>query len=264
MPLRRLLLSCLAIIAALPAAASPCGPFRVGLYEFGALYYRNAHGEWAGIDKDIIEELRRRTGCTLVASTESRVRIWTLLSQGKLDMTVSGIPTPEREKYARFIPYLATRNYVLLRQDAADKAHSMDEFLAHAELKVGAIRTFRHGPQYDAWLDKLRAQDRVRESVDYPTLLRVFSIGRVQAILNINTNWTPMLADATLAGQFRIADWAPRESVVGALVVSRSSVPADVADRFEHALRDMREDGTLRAIFGRHADARIADSMMLR
>jgi len=245
-------------------AAEPCGPYRVGMYEFGALYYRDADGSWAGIDKDVIEELRRRTGCLLHTSTESRIRIWTMLSQGKLDMSVSGIPTQEREQYARFIPYLATRNFVLLRPEAADKASTMHAFLANPELKVGVIRTFRHGASYDDWLNKLRRQDRVYEAVDYPTLLRLFTIGRVHAILNINTNWTPVLADASLAGRFRIADWAPRDSVVGALVLGRSRIPPEVAARFEKALRDMREDGTLRAIFGKHVDPRIADSMLLR
>jgi polar amino acid transport system substrate-binding protein len=245
-------------------AGEPCGPYRVGLYEFGALYYRDAHGDWAGIDKDIIEELRKRTGCLLHTSTESRVRIWSLLSQGKLDISTSGISTPERDEYARFIPYLATRNFVLLRAESADMAVSMDAFLSHPELKVGVIRTFRHGAQYDGWLDKLRSQDRVYETADYPTLLRLFTIGRVQAILNINTNWRPMLADSSLAGHFQIADWAPRETVVGSLVLSRSRIPPEVAQRFEKALHEMREDGTLRAIYGKHADPRVADSMMLR
>jgi len=41
-------------------------------------------------------------------------------------------------------------------------------------------------------------------------------------------------------------------------------VPPETAQRFDHALRAMRDGGTLRTICGRHVDTRIADSMMLR
>jgi ABC-type amino acid transport substrate-binding protein len=44
---------------------SGCGTIPLAYYENGALYYRNADGRYAGIDKDVVEEVARRTGCQI-------------------------------------------------------------------------------------------------------------------------------------------------------------------------------------------------------
>ena len=58
MLLRRTLAAVGACLAGSAAAAS-CGPYTVAMYEHGALYYRSGE-QWAGIDKDIVDELARR------------------------------------------------------------------------------------------------------------------------------------------------------------------------------------------------------------
>ena len=100
MLLRSILIALAACLAGSAAAAS-CGPYTVAMYQHGALYYRSGE-QWAGIDKDIVDELARRTGCELRMTRDSRIRIWTMLKEGTLDMTMSGISTPEREGFARF------------------------------------------------------------------------------------------------------------------------------------------------------------------
>ena len=102
--------------------ASGCGTIQLAYYENGALYYRNQDGSYSGIDKDVVEEVARRSGCHFNTVLESRIRIWTQLSNGTLAMSVSGIATPEREKTSRFIPYFATRNYALLHRNAPASA----------------------------------------------------------------------------------------------------------------------------------------------
>ena len=107
---RTLLALCGALLcAAAPAAAEThsCGHLRSAFYEYGALYYQAADGRWTGIDKDVVDEVARRMGCTIEPSTDSRVRIWAGLSGGNLDMTVSAVATPEREKIGRMVPYLS-------------------------------------------------------------------------------------------------------------------------------------------------------------
>jgi polar amino acid transport system substrate-binding protein len=63
MLVRSMLLAVAACLAG-SAAAAPCGPYTVAMYGHGALYYRSGE-QWAGIDKDIVDELARRTGCEL-------------------------------------------------------------------------------------------------------------------------------------------------------------------------------------------------------
>ncbi|MDC8759796.1 substrate-binding periplasmic protein [Janthinobacterium fluminis] len=264
--LTRLILCCLLLGAGAEAAARQPGPagcaaISVAFYDHGALYYRSG-GAWSGIDKDLVTELGRRSGCRFRYLTDSRVRIWAMIQTGTLDMSVSAIPTTERKKFARFVPYMATRNYVLLPKSLAVKVRSLDEFLAEPSYKIAVVKSFKHGPTYDAWLDKLRAQGRVYDTADYTALVHLLKIGRVQAVLSLPTSWMPLFKNGELNDDFRPMDWAPRDVVVGALVLSRQTVPAATVQLFERTMREMRADGTLKAIFERHVSADIAAGML--
>ena len=231
-----------------------CGTLRVAFYEDGALFYRAADGGWTGIDKDIVDEVARRMGCTIVPSVDSRVRIWAGLSGGTLDASVSAIPLPEREKFARFVPYMAGRNYVLLHNDLAPQVHSMEDFLLRTDYKIGVVKTYRHGKTYEAWLAKLRSQGRVFEAPDYISMLRMLKLGRVQAAMATPTSWYPVMRQEQLAGSYSVMDWAPADSIVSGLVLSRQYVDAATASMFSQTIRAMREDGTLKRIFMRHVE----------
>lgn len=240
-----------------------CGHLRSAFYEYGALYYKGADGRWTGIDKDVVDEVARRMGCTIDASTDSRVRIWAGLSGGTIDMSVSAVSTPEREKFGRVVPYLSERNYVLLQKDVNPNIRSMDDFLADPSVKIGVIKSFKHGKAYDAWLDRLRAKGRVYEAPDYEAMLRLFKVGRVQAVMAISTGWYPLLKQDQMTGNYRIMDWAPpKDAVVGGLILSRQHVDEALATRFSQTIRAMREDGTLRRIFERHLDAELATKLL--
>jgi polar amino acid transport system substrate-binding protein len=248
--------------ASLPAPHRACGELKLAFYEHGSLYYRGADGLWAGIDKDVVDELARRTGCRFQTFTDSRVRIWAMINGGTLAMSTSAIANPERGKYARFVPYMQNHNYVLLHEDAPARLRSLDDFLAEPGYKIAVIKSFRHGPIYDAWLDKLRAQGRVYETPDYSSLLRLFKLGRVQAMLSLSTSWKPLAGREQSMGRFRAMDWAPRETIVSSLVLSRQLVSAETAEQFALAIRAMSEDGTLKRILERHVGAGQTPSLL--
>jgi polar amino acid transport system substrate-binding protein len=262
MTLRLLLSGLLALVVQTHAAAAPpCGSYKVAFYDHGALNSRQADGHWQGIDTDVIAELERRTGCHLPMVLESRVRIWTMMKSGTLDMTVSGIANPEREADAHFIPYFASRNYVLLSRDVDASVQSLDALAADPRYKVAAVKSFRHGPTLDAWLEKLRAQGRVYDAVDFTALMRLVRTGRVQAVIALQTSWVPLQAEAAAAG-LRVMDWAQKDLVVGSLVLSRRRVPAPTVALFARTIAAMRQDGTLEAIFARHMGAELAAAMV--
>ena len=263
--LGRLILFCMLLGGAASGAAAPrggCDHLRLAFYEDGALFYRAGDGSWTGIDKNVVDELARRTGCSFDTSVDSRVRIWAGLSGGTLDMSVSTIRLPEREKIGRFVPYLAGRNYVLLRKDLSAKVRSMDSFLAQPQYKIAVIKTYRHGPSYEAWLAKLRAQGRVYETADHLSMMRLLKVGRVQAVMANPTTWYPLVRQERLAGTYSVMDWAPHENIVSGLILSRQTVDEATVARFSHAIRAMREDGTLYRIFERHTDAERAAQMV--
>ncbi len=258
---RTLIISLLVCALHGPVAAAPCGSYKVAFYDHGALNSLRADGRWQGIDTDVIEELARRTGCRLTLVLESRVRIWTMLKAGRLDMTVSGLASPERESYAHFIPYFASRNYVLLSSAVDPQVQSLDEFAADGRYKVAAIKSFQHGQTYDAWLARMRAQGRVYDAVDFTALMRLVKIGRVHAIIALETSWRPLRAETSAAG-LRVMDWAPQDRLIAGLVLSKQRVaPATVA-LFAETMVAMRQDGTLEKIFARHLGAEQASAML--
>ena len=243
------------------AAAAACGSYTVALYDHGALYSQQVDGTWSGIDKDLVTELERRTGCHFDTILESRIRIWAMMEAGKLDMTVSGIENPERAQYARFLPYLATRNSVLVNREVASHIDSLADFEAEPHLRVATVRSYKHGASYDAWLDRLRVQGRVYEASDFTALMRLLKLGRVQAVIALPTSWAPRRTEIRAAG-LRVMEWAPKEVVIGSLVLSRKRMPPSTVELLAKAIQAMRQDGTLEAIFARHVGPELAPSLL--
>lgn len=249
-----------AAAALLAAPAWSCGPYSVAFYEIGSLYYRQVDGSFAGIDKDLIEELARRSGCRFDARTESRVRIWTQLEQGGLDLSVSAIPTPEREKFGWFLPYYRTRNFALLRADQAERYASASAFLADRERRAVVVRGYKHGPAFDGWLDALRAQGRVSEVPDFPAALRVLQHGKADLLISGPVVMARLMQQEAWLHDYRFLDWAPQDQATGALVGARAKVPE--ADRLllQRHLREMHRDGSLTEILRRHVGAKALET----
>ena len=245
------------------AEALPCGPYNLAYYQLGALFYREVDGSHAGIDKDVVEELSRRSGCRFQGVVESRVRIWDQLSKNRLDLSVSGIPTPEREQFASFIPYFQTRNYALLRPELSQRLSTPEAFLADGRSMVGVVKSFKHGSFYDSWLKALREQHRVVELADFETAVRMFKLGRVDALLALPTSLIRLLQQEGLQAQVKVMDWAPKERIIHALIVSRQRVAEADRERLRAALREMQADGSLYEIFKRHVGEALARDMQL-
>ncbi|MCV2352893.1 transporter substrate-binding domain-containing protein [Paucibacter sp. B2R-40] len=242
---------------------SECGPYSLAFYEHGVLYYRDAQGGYAGIDLDIVNELAKRSGCLFNTVLESRVRIWDQLAKNSLDISVSGIPSPEREQHAEFMLYMQTRNFALLRREVAAKLSTPEAFLADPARRVVVVKSFKHGPFFDAWLEKLRVQQRVTEVPDFDAAVRVFKLGRADAMLALPTSWPLILRREGLQDQISVLDWAPQDRITAGLIVSRQRVHEPDRQRLRSALSSMQRDGTLEIIFKRHVDAHLAKAMRL-
>lgn len=243
------------------AGGTACGPYRVAFYEFGRFYFRDEQGQAGGIDPDLVAELARRSGCRLESELNSRARIWEQLARGQLDITVSGIATPEREQLAEFWPYLRSRNHALMRKSLAAQLPTPAAFLADPQRRVVVVKSFRHGPVLDAWLDQLRAQGRVHEAADFDTALRVYRAGRVDLMLAHPINL--LLSERELQ-QHSLLDWAPGDDVLASLVVSRQRVNAADRQRLHAALNAMLADGSVDAILQRHLGERLARGARLQ
>lgn len=239
-----------AIAAAEPAAKGRCGPYSVGVYSFGAFYYRTAQGQPTGIDPDLIEALAARSGCQLDPELESRARIWARMAQGLLDISLSAIATPDREQYAEFVPYMRSRNEALMRRELAARYPTAESFAADPSRTVLVVRSFKHGPSLDRWIEALRRQHRVVDVGDFETGLRALQHGRADLIfahpLNLEHESTELMQEMVLL------DWAPQDTVQAGLAMSRTRVSEIDRQRLREALRSLLRDGSVERILHRH------------
>jgi polar amino acid transport system substrate-binding protein len=258
--LRRPLSACLLLLL-LPTAALACGPYRLAFYEYASLYHRDADGQYRGIDKDLVEELARRSGCRFETALESRARTWALLASGGLDITVSALSAPERERLVELVPYLQSRRVVLLQNRAVPA--TADAFLADATRRLLMVRASRDGPQMEALLSQLRERGRIVEAPDQPSALRAFKAGRADALLIGVTSLALTRRQDPDFNDYDSAVWAPAERVVGALALSRERVSEADRALLRSTLLAMRRDGSLDAIIRRHLGDKLAQAIRL-
>ncbi|GAA5180320.1 hypothetical protein GCM10025771_24540 [Niveibacterium umoris] len=237
------------------AAAAPletCSrPLTVGYYLIPPLYFKTHENPvWRGVDKDVIDELARRTGCTFVPRFESRVRIWAQLESGQLDLTVSGIPTPERERFATFLIYLQTRNMLAIRRDDSRPPQTAKALAAAERFTLATTRGYRYGPPFEAWIVRLAATNQIVETADEEAALHLLSIGRVDGAIVRESAWE-YYASEFPAGSLRLVDMeAPY--VPAGLAMSREHIGEGLRKTFAEAIAAMKRDGTLLKIAERH------------
>ena len=226
----------------------PSQPIRFAHYEMGALYTKG-HG---GIDEDVLQELKKRSHCDITVTVLPRARSWYDLEQGNLDMLASGVPTPEREKFAWFAPYLADKKYVILGPDVAHQITTMEQFIAAPKLMMGGVRSFKYSPLYDALVERLEVTGRLEQVGDLDTLYRMFAHGRFDATIASPLAYRYYFERYPPRGKVRYLDWDTNSKAVSALVLSKKAFSAKQARQWQALMKTMLSDGTILQILSRH------------
>ena len=240
---------------AAPSRLPDCSrPFSLGLHEHGLLYTAQT-GE--GIDKDIAEEMTRRTRCRITLTVLPRARIWQLIETGALDFTLSGIANPQRERFASFSWYVSNKYYLLVRRDA--DVHSVSEFRRKRGLHLGLIRSFRYGERANEFVDALASEERITYAGSFDPLYTILLDDDIQAMI-IEPFDFPTIAGAQLKAQTVILEF-PDLPVPHGLVMSRKSLPPAQLQAWHDLIQAMRADGTMRRIFEKYFPADLARQM---
>jgi polar amino acid transport system substrate-binding protein len=229
-------------------------PLTLGLHEHGLLYASQT-GE--GIDKDVADEMSRRSGCHLTLTMLPRSRIWQLIESGALDFTLSGITNAQRDRFATFAWYVSNKYYLLVRRDA--EVRSVDDFRRKRGLRVGLIRSFRYGDQANLFVDAMEAQDRVTYAGSLDPLYTILLDDGIQAMI-IEPFDFPVIAGAQLKAQTAILEFGDAPVPHG-LVMSRKSLPPAQQQAWRDVIQSMRSDGTMRRIFEKYFPADLARQM---
>lgn len=223
-------------------------PIKLAFYNFGYLY-----DDGKGIDKDIIDELQKRSGCIFESQVMARARIWADLESGDLDMSVSGIQNPERDKFAWFAHYISVKNYAIVHSTVAVKVKNISDFMAQPQLQMGAVASFKHGRAQDEWLTQLRQAKRVQDSLDAETLFLKLKDHRVDAIFSHPPVYRKYLSSIDMEKTVEIQDWTPWEKGVSAgLILSKHHFNEAQAEKWRSLILDMKKDGTLKKIYTKY------------
>jgi len=239
------------LLALTGQAAQACGPYTAALYPYARFYYEDPLTGPAGIDKEMFDELARRSGCGLRMVVESRVRIWDQMRRGVVQLTLSALTNPERHDIAEMVPYAQGRYQVLMRRELAARIPSIAAFEADTRLRLLDVRGYAHGPTVDAWVARMRNQGRLVEAGDFKTAARMLKAGRADALLALPSGWGIAQAAFDDTDALVPVDVTPTERNAVALAMARSMPEAD-RERFRRALQSMLADGKVHEILKRH------------
>jgi len=243
------------------AASLLCGnrPIRLAFFEYG-LYY--SHG--VGIDKDLVDELQKRSGCRFDIQVQARARTWEELRTGALDMATSALETPERDQVDWFEPYLRIKNLAVLPDDVGKSVKNAADFLAQPKLILGVVRGFKHGEDYDRWVDRLRRDNRVIEYVDAELLFLNLAAHRVDGAIADPLVYHLLLEPAQL-NRMTIEDWIPSQPGDSVnLVFSKAHFDRARIEAWRGLIRQMSADGTIADIFRRYLPESDAERLLRR
>ncbi|MET3137185.1 polar amino acid transport system substrate-binding protein [Undibacterium sp. GrIS 1.2] len=230
-------------------------PFTLALHDHGLLYSAKT-GE--GIDKEIADEMSRRSGCKVIVSVLPRARIWQLIESGALDFSLSGISNAERDRFASFAWYFSNKYYLLVRKEL--NIQQLKDFENNPDLQLGVIRSFRYSPNANRLLDKLHAEQRVRYASDLDPLYQILEANRIQAMIIEPFDYS-QVANTAIRDHTIVIDMDD-SSVPHGLIMSKRSLSAKEQEKWRALIKGMREDGKVLTIFEKYFQPELAKAMV--
>lgn len=249
------LLAC-SLVSSAGATGFDCSrPYSLALHEHGLLYTVATD---TGIDKDVADELIRRSGCKVVVSVMPRARIWQLIESGALDFSLSGITNPERERFASFAWYFSNKYYLLVRKDSGANTHG--DFERNTRLQLGVIRSFRYSESANRLVDRLHQAGRVSQAGGLEPLYQTLMLNHIQGMI-IEPFDYPALDEKKIREVSSIIEFND-PPVLHGLIMSKTALAPGEQEKWRALLSEMRSDGTIRRIFEKYFKPEMAASMV--
>lgn len=238
------------------AAGPDCSrPFTLALHDHGLLYSATTD---TGIDKDVADELIRRSGCKVVVSLMARARIWQLIESGALDFSLSGISNAERDRFAAFAWYFSNKYYLLVRKDVG--AASLADFERNEKLQLGVIRGFRYSDKANRLVDSLQAGNRISQAGGLAPLYQALMLNHIQGMI-IEPFDYPTLDEKKIRDMTTIVEFND-PAVPHGLIMSKKALPPVEQDQWRALINGMRADGSMRRIFEKYFKPDLAAALV--
>lgn len=250
------LLLALGTLGSSNAAGPDCfRPFTLALHDHGLLY---SGATDTGIDKDVADELIRRSGCKVTVSLMARARIWQLIESGALDFSLSGITNAQRDQFAAFAWYFSNKYYLLVRKDAG--VRNQEDFEQNEKLQLGVIRSFRYSESANRLVDRLHAGNRLSQAGGLAPLYQTLMLNHIQGMI-IEPFDYPTLEEKRIRDITAIIEFND-PSVPHGLIMSKKALPPAEQEKWRALVSGMRTDGTMRRIFEKYFKPEMAAAMV--
>jgi polar amino acid transport system substrate-binding protein len=239
---------------ALPVQAAPfaCPALtHVGISDLGYLSYQE-NGANRGAAVDIVAELGKRTGCRFNVEWYPRGRMFVQLSNGQLDLAMSALRSPERDRAGSWVPYSYTQFELLLTSQGGGPFGSLEAFVDRGKGRLNVTRGITYPPAASAQLERLEKQGRLEYVNDYAIVFKKIKAGRADGTLAppvIYLQHQRRLGIVGLLQAMSISEW-PR-SLTG-VYISHATVSGAVRQGLSSAFYDMVNDGTVQKIYERY------------
>ena len=246
----------IANLGAVQAATPDCArPYTLALHDHGLLYSADTD---SGIDKDVSDELIRRSGCKVTVSLLPRARIWQLIESGALDFSLSGISNSERERFASFAWYFSNKYYLLVRKDTG--VQTLADFVRNNKLQLGVIRSFRYSQSANQLVDQLQDANRLSQSGGLAPLYKTLMQNQVQGMI-IEPFDFPALEEKKIRELTSIVEFND-PSVPHGLIMSKKALAPVELMQWRALIETMRSDGSMRRIFEKYFKPELAAAMV--
>ena len=243
-------------LCAAQAATPECSrSYTLALHDHGLLYSAATD---SGIDKDVSDELVRRSGCKVTVSLMPRSRIWQLIESGALDFSLSGITNAERDKFASFAWYFSNKYYLLVRKDSG--VRNLADFERNDQLKLGTIRSFRYSETANQLVDRLQTGNRVSQGGGLAPLYQTLMLNAIQGMI-IEPFDFPALEEARIRDITSIVEFND-PSVPHGLIMSKKALTPAEQEHWRALVNAMRADGSLQRIFGKYFKPDLAAALV--
>ncbi|RFP08217.1 MULTISPECIES: ABC transporter substrate-binding protein [unclassified Duganella] len=254
----RTLLLCL-LLSAAPAAwaaDAPCAPARAGLSDLGYSAYRDG-AAIRGITADVLEAMRKRSGCTFQLEWYPHGRLYAQFFNGQLDLTGASLRTAERDRHGVWLPYTYTRFELLLLNKSAGKFRSLAEFVEHSTARLNVTRGISYSAATMVQMERLQKLGRLEYVNDYGVVFRKILAGRAEGTLAPPAIHVLHQRQFHMLGKMTATPFAESPRALVGMYVSKQ-VPAPTLHRYTEALRAIIGDGGVQKIYERYLGEEIA------
>lgn len=211
--------------------------------------YQDADGRLSGLEIEVVQAAMTRLQCRLLTVELPFARSLAELEAGHVDLVPGVLPTPERERYARFsLPGVHTRNLIFLRSDLAPgrRVSTWDELRA-SDLQMGVERGVAYRTELMQRLARPGVERRLEEATSLEALLRMLKMQRIDAFVADEYS-AAFLARQLGLGTAIQASPLEIDGEPPTFAFARRNVQAEFVERFNAALDALRRDGTLKRL----------------